>query len=217
MQPLTPLSSTRIERKPPQLLTAGAVVAVCLYGVLLMVPVLISLLTVSVLQLGVLTWLIPLTTVALATCFLPFGFGNPFVARLARSLPAASKSAPDGFIVQVTLAPRLRSGIRALIEDADDIGWLRFSDTELSFQGDSLNLSIPFAQIRAVKAQTIGVRGLFLYPSLKVMVSNLPNVESLTFAERSAWLLPTARATTRKIRRLLLEKVSTEPPTPSPQ
>ena len=217
MQPPAPFSSTRLERKPPRLLTAGAVVAVCLYGVLLMVPVLLSLLAVSVLQLGILTWLIPLTTVVLATCFLPFGFGNPFVARLARSMPTASESAPEGFIVQVTLAPRLRSGLRALVEDADDIGWLRFSDTELSFQGDSLNLSVPFAEIRSVKPQSIGVRGLFLYPSLKVVVSSLPNVESLTFAERSAWLLPTARAKTRRIRHRLLEKVSPGAPSPPPQ
>ncbi|HWV98746.1 MAG TPA: hypothetical protein VNZ64_03535 [Candidatus Acidoferrum sp.] len=207
MQPPITLTSPRIEFKPPRLLTNGAVLTVCLYGVLLMMPVLISVLVVSVLQLGILTWLIPLATLAAATCFLPFGFGNPHVARLARSLRPASGNPPDSFIVQVTLAPRLRSGMRALIEDADDIGWLSFSESELVFQGDSVNLSIPFTQSRLVRPRSIGVRGLYLYPSITLAVSGLPNIDSLTFAERSTWLLPAARATTRQIRRRLEEKI----------
>ena len=207
MEPTAPATPARMEIKPPTLLTGGAVLAVCLYGALLMVPVLISVLTVSVLRLGILTWLIPLATVVAATCFLPFGFGNPHIARLARSLPAASPGRLDGFVVQVTLTPRLRKGVRALIEDADDIGWLRLSDSELVFQGDSLSFSVPFDRISSVKPQSIGVRGLFLYPSLRIVVSSLPNIQSLTIAERSAWLLPTARATTKKIGRQLAEKL----------
>jgi hypothetical protein len=146
--------------------------------------------------------------VAAATCFLPFGFGNPHMVRLARSLAVSAARGPNGFVVQVTLAPRLRKGVRAVIEDADDIGWLWLSDSALVFQGDSLSFSVPFDQIRTVKPQTIGARGLFIYPSLKLVVSNLPNIESLTLAERSAWLLPTARATTTRIRRQLADKLT---------
>ena len=207
MEPPVPATSARLEIKPPTLLTGGAVAAICLYGVLLMVPVLLSVVTVSVLPFGILTWLIPSATVVAATWFLPFGFGNPHVARLARSLTVSAAGGSDGFVVQVTLSPRLRTGVRALIEDADDIGWLRLSDSELVFQGDSLTFSVPFDQIRSVKPQTIGVRALFLYPSLKLVVSGLPNVQSLTVAERSSWLLPTARATTKKIGRQLAEKL----------
>jgi hypothetical protein len=205
---MEPPASARMEIKPPELLTGGAVLAVCFYGVLLMVPVLLSVLAVSMLRLGVLTWFIPLATVVVATCFLPFGFGNPHITRLARSLPTSTLDGSDGFVVQVTLDPRLRKGVRAVIEDADDIGWLRLCESALVFQGDSLNFTVPFDQIRNVKPQSIGVRGLFLYPSLKLVVSNLPNIHSLTLADRSAWLLPTARATTTRIRRQLADKLT---------
>jgi hypothetical protein len=205
-----PLTSARLEVKPPRLLTGGAMVALSLYGVLLMAPVIAALLAVSVLQLSLLTWLIPVATVAAATCFLPFGFGNPHVARLVRSLSPGPEASPDRFIVQVTLGPRLRSGARALIEDADDIGWLSFSESELVFQGDSLSLVLPFAQIRQARARTIGLRGLFLYPCITLVVAGLPNVDSLTFAERSSSLLPASRAVTQKIRRRLAERISAQ-------
>ncbi len=189
------------------MLTTGAMLALSLYGVLLMLPLIASLLAVSVLQLGLLTWLIPLATVAAITWFLPFGFGNPHVARLVRSLAPASDNSPDRFIVQVTLTPRLRSGARALIEDADDIGWLSFSESELVFQGDSLSLALPFAHIRQTRTRTIGLRGLFLYPCVTLVVEGVPNVDSLTFAERSSSLLPASRAVTRKIRSRLSERI----------
>lgn len=203
----TPLTSARLAINPPRLLTGGAVLTVCFYGVLLMVPVLISLLAVSVLQLGLLTWLVPLATVAAVTCFLPFGFGNPHVAKLARSLAPPADNSPDRFIVQLTFTPRLRSGLRGLIEDADDIGWLGFSESELIFRGDSVQLSLPFDQVRQVTWQSIGARGLFLYPSLKLEVSGLSKIETLTLAERSSWLLPAARATTRKLRDRLAQRI----------
>lgn len=202
-----PLTSARFEVKPPRLLTGGAMLALSLYGVMLMLPVVASLLAVSVLQLGLLTWLIPVVTVAAVTWFLPFGFGNPHVARLVRSLGPGTDASPDRFIVQVTLAPRLRSGPRALIEDADDIGWLSFSESELVFQGDSLSLVVPFTQIRHARTRTIGLRGLFLYPCVTLAVEGLPNVNTLTFAERSSSLLPASRALTQKIRGRLAERV----------
>src|SRR3974390_553842 len=107
---MEPPASARMEIKPPKLLTGGAVLAVCFYGVLLMVPGLLSALAVCILPLCILTWLIPLATVAVATWFLPFGFGNPLIARLARSLAISAADGSDCFVVQVTLTPRLRKG-----------------------------------------------------------------------------------------------------------
>ena len=208
MPPPAASEPARIETHPPRLLTGGAVFVVCLYGAFMLALVLVALLAVSVLQLGLLTWLIPLATFAAETFFLPFGFGNPHVARLVRSLNPGSGMPPERFIAQLTLAPRLRSGFRALMEDADDIGWLGFTGSALVFWGDSVQLSIPFAQISAVRAQSIGLRGLFLYPSIMLSVSGLPGVQSLTLAERSAWLLLSTRARTREIRRRLVEKMS---------
>ena len=201
-------NSVTIEIAQPKLFTAGAVVLVNAYGLLLAAPFLVSILVVSVIKYGILTALIPLLVVAATAFFLPFGLGNTHITRLVQSLhPAAGKS-DDGFIVQLTCSPRIRSGLRAILEDADDIGYLSFTRTELLFQGDSVQLSIPFDQIQQVRPQNIGLRGLFVYGRrIKVVASGLPQITSFEFAERSSWLLPTSRAITRKLNERLLATV----------
>jgi hypothetical protein len=190
----------------PRLLTAGAMVAICAYGLLLMVPVIIAMLVVSVLKLGVLTFLLPLLTIAAGTYFLPFGFGNSYVAKLVRSLDPAAGKEQNGFIVQLTFTPRLWSGIRALIEDADDIGWLSFTESTLVFRGDCVRFSIPFEHIRDVRTRNSGWRGLFVYgPGSSFVVSGLPNVTSIRLAERSARLLPASRRNARVLQQRLLQ------------
>jgi hypothetical protein len=202
-------NSAAIEIAQPKLFTTGAVAVVSAYGLLLAAPIFTSMLVVSVIKYGILTALIPLLVVAATAYFLPFGLGNTHVTRLVQSLnPAAGKS-DDGFIVQLTLSPRIRSGLRAILEDADDIGYLSFTPTELRFQGDSVQLSIPFDQIQQVRPQNIGLRGLFLYGRrIKVVASGLPQITSFAFAERSSWLLPTSRAITGKLYQRLSTSVS---------
>jgi hypothetical protein len=189
-----------IEVAQPKLFRAGAVAAVNAYGALLVAPFVISVLVISVTRFSLLTALIPLLVVAGTAYFLPFGFGNTHVTRLVQTLNPAAAQGGEGFIVQLTLSPRLRSGLRALLEDADDIGYLTFSANELLFQGDSIKLSVPLDCIEMVRPQNIGLRGLFVYGRrIKVKVVGLPQVESFEFAERSSWLLPTSRAITRRL------------------
>ena len=197
-----------IEIAQPKLFTTGAVVTVSAYGILLGAPIFMSILVVSVIKYGILTALIPLLVVAATAYFLPFGLGNTHVTRLVQSLiPAAGKSA-DGFIVQLTLSPRLRSGLRAILDDADDIGYLSFTGTGLLFQGDSVKLSVPWDRIEQVRPQNIGLRGLFVYGRrIKVVVSGLPQVTSFEFAERSSSLLPDSRRITRKLAERLSARV----------
>lgn len=200
-----------IEVAQPKLFTAGAVAAVNAYGALLALPFFISILVVSVIKFGLLTALIPLLVVAATAYFLPFGLGNTYITRLVRSLNPAAAQGGEGFIVQLTLTPRLRSGFRAVLEDADDIGYLSFSENELLYQGDSVKLSVPLDRIELVRPQNIGLRGLFVYGRrIKVVVSGLPQVESVEFAERSSWLLPTSRAITRRLHQRLSTKVPQE-------
>jgi hypothetical protein len=197
-----------IEVAQPKLFTAGAVAVVNAYGALLAVPFFISVLVVSVTKFGLLTALIPLLVVAATAYFLPFGLGNTHITRLVQSINPAAAQGGEGFIVQLTLSPRLRSGLRALLEDADDIGYLTFSGNELLFQGDSVKLSVPLDRIERVRPQNIGLRGLFVYGRrIKVVVSGLPQIESVEFAERSSCLLPTSRAITRRLYQRLSTRV----------
>jgi hypothetical protein len=192
-----PPSSIQIQVKPPTSFTGAAVLIVCVYGLLLVIPVLVAMMVVSVLQFGFWTFFIPFLAICAATYLLPFGFGNAHVTRLVRRLPGQERT--DGFIVQLTFTPRLRSGLRALIEDADDVGHLTASEAGLVFHGDSVHLVLPREHIRDLRIQSIGPRGLFIYPRLVFAVSGLAEISELRFADRSAWVLPTARKRTREL------------------
>ena len=198
----------KIEITRPKVFTGGAVAVVSAYGVLLAAPFCMSILVISVMKFGIQTALIPLLVVAATAYFLPFGLGNTYITRLVRSLNPAAGRGEDGFIVQLTLSPRLRSGLRGILDDADDIGYLAFSADELLFHGDSVKFSVPFDQIELVQTRNIGLRGLFVYGRrIKLVVSVLPQMESFEFAERSSWLLPASRAISRKLYERLLAKV----------
>jgi hypothetical protein len=189
-----------VEILPPRVFTPGAILLIATFGVLLVAPVLLSLLAVTLIKLSIFTVLIPLLTMAVTAYFLPCGLGNPVARRLVRSLGVGANEEKDGFIVQVTMSPRIRSGLRAVIEDADDLGYLSFTDSELVFRGDSVRLRLPWKQIAEVRPQNIGWRGRYLYGSrIKVTLTGIPNVEAVTFSERSSLLLPTSKRVTRKL------------------
>src|ERR1039458_10342704 len=149
-------NAATIEIAQPRLFTAGAVAVVHGYGILLALPFIIAVLAVSLVKFGFLTILIPFLAVAATAYFLPFGLGNTHVTKLVRSLNPAAGKGEDGFIVQLTLSPRIRSGLRAILDDADDIGYLSFTGSELLFQGDSVKLSVPFAQIGRASCRETG-------------------------------------------------------------
>jgi hypothetical protein len=193
-------SSATVEVVQPRLFTLGAVLTVNAYGLALAAPFLMSILVVSLIPFGVLTVLIPFLVVAGTAYFLPFGLGNTHITRLVRSLRPAASQGGKGFVVQLTLSPRIRSGFRAILEDADDIGHLSFTSAGLVFDGDSVRLFVPYDHIEQVRPQNIGLRGLFVYGRrIKIMVSGLPEAEALEFAERSSWFLPASSRITRQL------------------
>jgi hypothetical protein len=208
MEPSSAESSSAIQVRSPRHFTAGAVLVVSAYGLVLMLPVLVALLAVSVLPLGLLTWLVPLVTVGLATLLLPFGFGNPYVARLGRSLAGGVSPGAHDVLVQLTMIPRLRSGLRGFLEDADDIGWLEVGEQSVVFRGDAVNLTIGYDQITWIRRASIGWRGFFLYPCLTLSVSGLEETRALRFAERTSWLLPSSRRATAELEKRLQDTLA---------
>jgi hypothetical protein len=200
-------TGAKLEIRPALQFAFRAVLIVSAFGLLLVIPVLLSMLVLSSLHFGIWTALIPLIAISAATLLLPFGFGNTYVAKLARLLRPVDWNASDCFVVQVTLNPRIRSSFRALMEDADDIGSLKLGASELLFEGDSIRFSIPYGQVRNLRLQTIGLRGLFVYTCLAMSVSDLAGITDIRIAERGSWLLPTSRKTTRELLYLLSERV----------
>jgi hypothetical protein len=175
------------------------------FGLLLVVPLVVSALVVSVYSFGSHSLILPIVAVLITTWFLPFGFGNPYVSRLVRS-QRRSPGAQERFIVQLKLTPRLATGLRAIIDDADDFGSLTFNPRAMLYEGDSVTLEIPYDSICAVKPQSIGWRGLFLYePRIAMTVRSLPDIDQLEFTERSSWVLPTSRKISKALYQRLRE------------
>lgn len=204
MASASPVSGAQLEIGPPRLFSTRAVLTIYAYGLLLVLPFLVSVFAVSMLRLGPWTAMIPMLCVVLSATYLPFAFGNARVARLVRALNPSAGRRPDSFIVQVTLRPRIRSGLRAALEDADDVGCLSLNPAALEFQGDSVKLRVPYDLLGTIRLTSIGLRGLWVYgPRLNIGVSGLPNVAALEFTERESWLLPTSWRTTRELRRRL--------------
>jgi hypothetical protein len=207
MQESATPASAHIEIGQPRLFKLGTVLIVSAFGILLALPFLAALLLVSVLQLGIWTILIPLLAVASATVFLPVGLGNPYVSRLVRAMNPVAGESNGGFVVQLTVSPRIRSGLTAVLEDADDIGYLSFDSAGFRFQGDSVKLVVPFSSVREVRPQNIGMRGLFVYGRrIGVALKDVASVNRIEFAERSSWLLPTSRRITRQLQRNLSQQ-----------
>ncbi len=197
------IETTQIEICEPKRFSPGAILIIHAWNILLVIPVFAALLIVSLMKLSILTILIPVAAVALTAVYLPLGQGNAYLARLVSSWGAEAPAGKPAFIVQLTVFPRLRSGFRALVEDADDIGLLSFTDSGLMFQGDSVSLLLPYAQIRKIDPQNVGLRGLFVAGRrIELAVSGVDKIEFIEIAERSAWTLFTSRRMTAEIYRL---------------
>lgn len=198
--PAVPAGGASLTPGTPRQLDGAALFVLSAYGLLLLLPVLISLMIVSVLPIGKTTVLLPLGIMAVTLLFLPFGFGNPHVTRLVRRFAPTAGTRGNDYIVQATFTPRLRQGLGAVIEDADDVGCLIVAEDELRFEGDSVGMRIPFREIAELRRENMGWRGLFLYGSRTVLsVPAFGRFRTVAFAERNSLWLPGSRRTGREL------------------
>src|SRR5256885_13533670 len=83
-------ATPRIEIHPPRLFTRRAFLAIHAYNLLLVLPLLLALFAVSLVRLGFLTFLLPVTALLLTGWFLPVGLGNIHITRLVGRLTGAT-------------------------------------------------------------------------------------------------------------------------------
>lgn len=138
---------------------------------------------------------IALTCVGIAVCLafvgvvsLPACMGNPYVVHLVRKgvIPAPGRE-ERAFIVQIALRPRLHTGIRGWLEDADDVGYLTVTPEGLRFRGDHVAVDLPASAIDGLQSCNIGARGGWVAGRrIKVTAGALGAHESIEFSDRSA-------------------------------
>jgi hypothetical protein len=198
------VGKTRMEINTPRRFSARAILLLNGAGLLLLLPVVASFAVASFFGLGVMTYVIPLATALVALFFLPLGFGNPAIVRWVRSGQPARTG--RGMAVQLTLEPRLRSGFQAMLEDADDIGWLSVTAEGIRFEGDSIMLVIPREQVATVRRRTVGWRGLFLYGArIEITAKDSGDWRAFVFGERESKFLPQSRNKSRELTRWFKE------------
>ena len=120
--------------------------------------------------------------------FLPLLWANPYICHLIRKgvVPAA-EDASSTFPVQLALHPRLHTGVRGWIEDADDIGYLTVSPAGIGFKGDHVTLRLPCQSIVDVRTRSIGFRGLwFCGRRIELASALLGDREYVEFGDRAA-------------------------------
>lgn len=200
---------SQIEVREPQLFSHTAVAILNCFAMLLIVPLLLAFGAVVLLvkiqpPSIVMTVLVLHLALAITIYFLPFWLGNPYVTYLVRLFERAPPTKRRRFIVQVTFDPRLRTGLRGLAEDADDIGVLTFDDADLVFEGDSITIRLPLNQVSGLKLKNIGWRGLWLASErVTISIVNVPGVNSLEICERFSWTIRKSRRITQELYQLL--------------
>lgn len=196
---MTPTPAPQLEIATPRRFDSRAVWCLNGYGLVLALPVFLAVMAMSALPFGLPAVSLPILAILLGAFFLPFGFGNRHVARLVKR-GSGKDPDPEQFIVQLTLDPRIHSGFRGLLEDADDVGTLTFLDTELVFTGDSVTLRAPYHFVRSVARENLGLRGLFVYGDrIALEIEGLPGRKKVSFAERSSVILPDSWKVTRAL------------------
>ena len=133
--------------------------------------------------------------------FFPVLIGNPYVARIVSKYPAAPRAREGAFLVQAIMNPRLVTGWDAVVEDADDFGWLESDAGEFRFIGDHLKLAVSYENVANVRFQNIGWRGLWLIGNRIRFDFTTPvhQFDGVELAAREGINLITAKIASRKL------------------
>ncbi len=144
--------------------------------------------------------------VAASLYFIPFLLANGYASKLVRRHVSTADMSVDRYTCQIALTPRIHSGLRGFLEDADDIGVLTIGATHVRFEGDSVRFSIPFTHV-VVEAENIGIRAAWISgQKIRLRVRDFGPYESVVVIERGSLTTPTARRTSAAILNVLRER-----------
>ena len=119
---------------------------------------------------------------------------NPYVRYLVDKRHGWRPSSSNAYICQLSLSPRFYSGLRGFLEDADDIGWLEITEDGIVFNGDSMNLSLPFEAINRIATFDCGYRMLGMCGrKIRISTRALDGIQALEFGERQSYTIDTSR------------------------
>ena len=131
---------------------------------------------------------IALSLLGLFILLLPCVMANGYIVYLVRNHNPQYKRPDSQFVVQIRFCPRIHTGLRGRLDDADDIGLLVFLDDRFCFHGDHIRISMPYAAITAISTRNVGLAGGWICGQrIRVHSPDLLIWQHIEFLERQSW------------------------------
>ena len=125
---------------------------------------------------------------------------NYYIKRILkqRGIVPSEKSS---YVFQISTLPRQLSGLRGVLEDADDIGILTLGKTNFTFNGANIQTTIPYTSIASAEKESGGSRVLFLMSRIKITLLDNENsgIKEILFCERDSSSTPESWKTTELV------------------
>lgn len=151
----------------------------------------------------------PIGFMAIYFAVLPFLLANPYIRYLLRKEFAAKTASTPCYDCHITLTPRLYTGFRGVIEDADDIGRLEISRDALVFTGDHINIYLPFDSIVSATSENCGSRRLWMLGNqIVIRTDKLVGLTGFHLNERQSNTTAGSHRIAKEIFRVLQQRIN---------
>ena len=132
--------------------------------------------------------------------FMPAVSGNLYVRHIVKKSVGADHDPASSIIGQAGFSPRIYDGFRGFMEDADDIGYIRVSESSFEFTGSHISFTLPFDCVKEVRLSSIGWRGFWLYGQrIRILTRSFDKFEGVEFIERASNTIISSRRITKTL------------------
>lgn len=119
-------------------------------------------------------------------------FANYYIKALVSHLRPIDGE--TSYICQVSTLPRSCTGIRAFLEDADDVGFLSIHAGSIEFRGDHSDLTIALSNNVVVELHNVGWRGFWCAGRrVRILLLEHEEIQEIDIAERQSWTIIQSR------------------------
>jgi hypothetical protein len=140
--------------------------------------------------------------VGLILYLIPIINGNNWVCRIVKQISGIEILNGNATICQISFTPRLHRGIRGFLEDADDVGYIQFSDNSVVFRGDQIQMDLPYSSVKTFSCANAGWRTFWVTGrKIKIETDAFEGYDHFTISERqSSTILSSRRISESMIR-----------------
>lgn len=119
--------------------------------------------------------------------FMPVFQLNFYLRHLIRKVRGQKQPVTAAYDCQISFSPRLRHGLVANLGDSDDIGRFEITDDGIRFDGEIVQLTLPFAAIDSISRSTSDWRAMWAQGrKSRIATRGLDGISSFEIGERQS-------------------------------